>query len=129
MSLHACLVLRIKSIAFSAYPVSDMARSRAFYEESLGLSLSHNFRDTWVEYDLAGATFTITTMAEDLKPGARGGFVAFEVDDLDAWIELLQAKGVPILIEPFETPVCRMGVVADPDGNGITLHQAKPGHS
>lgn len=32
----------IRSIAFTLYPVADMARSRKFYEEALGLSDLHS---------------------------------------------------------------------------------------
>ncbi len=44
----------ITSIAFTVYPVTDMARSRGFYEGVLGLTISENYRDEWVEYDLGG---------------------------------------------------------------------------
>jgi predicted enzyme related to lactoylglutathione lyase len=30
-------------------------------------------------------------------------------------------------MEPFETPVCRMAMIADPDGNIVTLHRCKDG--
>lgn len=52
----------ITSIAFTVHPVTDMARSRGFYEKVLGLKVSHNFRDEWVEYDLGGSIFAITTV-------------------------------------------------------------------
>jgi predicted enzyme related to lactoylglutathione lyase len=48
------------------------------------------------------------------------------VDDLDAWVADLKAKKVPFMVEPFETPGCRMAVIGDPDGNDLTLHQTKP---
>jgi predicted enzyme related to lactoylglutathione lyase len=111
-----------------------MERSRLFYEKTLGLTLSHNFQDKWTEYDISGSTLTITTMVEDycgggFNPGAKGGFIALEVDDLDSWVSRLREGKIPFLMEPFETPVCRMATVADPDGNCIILHQCKPGHS
>jgi predicted enzyme related to lactoylglutathione lyase len=116
----------IKAIAFYAYPVSDIAESRAFYENILGLKVTLNFQDKWIEYDIGPGTLAITTMAEERNPGAPGGFVAFEVDDLDAWIAELRRKHVTVTVEPFETPVCRMVCIADPDGNEITLHWHKP---
>jgi predicted enzyme related to lactoylglutathione lyase len=123
----------IKFVAFFAYPVAEMERSRRFYEKTLGLTLSHNFQDKWTEYDISGSTLAITTMAEDycgrgFSPGAKGGFIALEVDDLDSWVSRLREGKIPFLMEPFETAVCRMATVADPDGNGIILHQCKPGH-
>jgi predicted enzyme related to lactoylglutathione lyase len=114
----------IKRIAFTVYPVRDMARARQFYENDLGLAVSMNFLDRWVEYELAGGVFAITTMAEGIRPAAdAGGSIAFEVDDVDALTEQLRGKGVKVLVEPFSTPVCRMGVVADPEGNALTLHR------
>ena len=44
----------IKEIAFTAYPVTDMARARAFYEGVLGLTVETNHGDKWVEYGLNG---------------------------------------------------------------------------
>lgn len=114
----------IKRIAFTMYPVRDMARARAFYEGQLGLTLSHDFRGEWVEYDLAGGCFALTTMASDVRPASdAGGSIAFEVDDVDATVAQLQRAGAPVKLAPFSTPVCRMAVVGDPEGNAVTLHQ------
>jgi len=44
----------ITSIAFTVYPVSNMARARDFYEHVLGLHASYHYRDVSVEYDLGG---------------------------------------------------------------------------
>lgn len=32
-------------------------------------------------------------------------------------------KGHRVKVEPMTTPVCRMSVVLDPEGNALTLHQ------
>ena len=50
----------ITSMAFTAYPVSNMERARAFYEHVLGVQVSYNYRDAWVEYDVGGSTFAKT---------------------------------------------------------------------
>lgn len=115
----------IKKIAFTMYPVKDMERARKFYEEQLGLKMTEDFRGEWVEYDLEGGCFAITTMVSGfIKPSSdAGGSIAFEVDDIDALTERLRSKGVQIKLEPMSTPVCRMSVVLDPDGNAITLHK------
>lgn len=39
----------ITSIAFTVYPVLNMERARAFYEHVLGLHVSYDYRDVWVE--------------------------------------------------------------------------------
>lgn len=113
----------ITSIAFTVYPVTDIARARRFYETDLGLTVAR-FLDVWVEYDLPGGCFAITTIAECGSPSAgAGGSIAFEVDDVDALVAQLRAKGVPIKLEPFDTPVCRVAVVLDPEGNAVMLHK------
>jgi predicted enzyme related to lactoylglutathione lyase len=113
----------IKAIAFTVYPVKDMAVSRRFYEETLLLKTeSVGCEGHWAEYDVAGATFAITDMNEKAVAG-KGGAIAFEVDDLEAAVARLPARSI---IEPaFDTPVCRMAVVADPDGNELILHKRK----
>ena len=114
----------IKRIAFTVYPVREVARARRFYEDDLGLAVSANFMERWVEYEIAGGVFAITDMSEGTRPAAdAGGAIAFEVDDVDALTERLRAKGVKVLVEPFSTPVCRMGVVADSEGNALILHR------
>ena len=113
----------IRSIAFTVYPIRDIGAARSFYEDKLGLKLTHNFGDRWLEYELGDGTFALTTADMGHVPGAKGAVVAFEVDDLDSTVAELKARSVPFVAEPFATPVCRMAVVADPDGNHVTLHR------
>lgn len=118
----------INGIAFYAYPVENLAEARAFYEKTLGLKVTHDYQEKWIEYDIGAGTFAITTMMSERVPGAAGGLIAFEVDDLTAWVAKLKAEQVSLVVDPFETPVSWLAVIADPDGNEITLHQRKPGH-
>lgn len=115
----------LKKVAFTMYPVIDMARARRFYEDSLGLKVGSNHEERWVEYDLPdGGCFAITTMAEGVMPSHNsGGSIAFEVDDLSKLMKDLKGKGVKIKIDTFETPVCHMAIVIDSEGNALTLHQ------
>lgn len=50
-----------------------------------------------------------------MKPRAVD-FVSYSVTDMDvdAALEELRGRGVPIAMEPIETPVCFMAVVSDP---------------
>jgi len=113
----------ITSIAFTVYPVSNMERARAFYEHVLGLHVSWRYQDVWVEYDVGGSTFAISTAETGHAPGAKGAVVAFEVSDFDAFINKMKERAVSFMTEPFETPVCRMAVIEDQDGNHITIHK------
>lgn len=113
----------ITAIAFTVYPVSNMERARAFYEHVLGLHLSAHLQDIWVEYDSGGSTFAITTMDIGHTPGAKGAVVAFEVSDFEAYVHKMKERAVPFVREPFDTPVCRIAIIEDPDRNHITLHK------
>ena len=117
----------ITSIAFTVYPVKDMAAARRFYEDTLGLKVDMNFQDVWIEYDIAGGTFAITNMDERHVAGAKGAVVAFEVADFDACVTTLKSKGVGFVQEPFATPVCRLAVISDPDGNDVIIHRRNVG--
>ena len=114
----------IKEIAFTAYPVTDMARARAFYEGVLGLTVETNHDDCWVEYNVGGGTFVIQTYSAE-KPSGNRGRIAFEVDDLDATVAHLKAAGTPFTMEVAESPVCRFAMVTDPDGSVVWVHQRK----
>ena len=116
----------IKKTAFTMYPVIDMQRARNFYENQLNLPLGNIFADgAWVEYDLPeGGCFAITTMAAGVKPSASaGGSIAFEVEDLDSMVADLKEKGVEFVMDTFESPVCRMAVILDSEGNALSLHK------
>ena len=113
----------IQSIAFITYAVSDLPAARRFYEGTLGLRLTHEAGGEWFEYDIGDTTFAITGIDMQHTPGAKGAVVAFEVSDLDAFVKRLKEQGVAFVLDVTETPVCRMAVIADPDGNHIIIHK------
>ena len=55
-----------------------------------------------------------------------GGTIAFEVEDLDSLMTDLKGKGVTFKSDVIHSPVCRMAVCLDSEGNSILLHQLKP---
>ncbi|MBC2600609.1 VOC family protein [Puniceicoccus vermicola] len=123
--------MKINEIAFTCYPVTDMKRSRAFYEGVLGLTVTMDSETEgahWVEFDIGSGTLAIGR-APGMVPSENGGSVGLEVDDFDAAIAELKDAGVEIHFGPIETPVCFMAFVRDPDGNSVGIHKRKPGHS
>jgi predicted enzyme related to lactoylglutathione lyase len=118
----------IKEIAFTIYAVSDMAKSRAFYEGVLGLVPSDEFPVTpeslWIEYNIGAGTFALGR-SDDWKPSEDGAVIAFEVDDFDATIATLKEADTTFKIEPMDFPTCHMAVVNDPDKNKVTIHKRK----
>ncbi len=115
----------INRVAFTMYPVTDMAAARAFYEGTLGLTTSAGATTPWVEYDLpGGGCFAITTVLSDQPSGSAGGTIAFEVDDIEALTAHLREAGVRLgSSEMIRGPHCRMMPCFDPDGNSVLLHQ------
>jgi predicted enzyme related to lactoylglutathione lyase len=119
--------MKILELAFTGYPVTDMGRARAFYEGILKLKptrVIENSNGHWIEYDLGPSTFALSNMSKgEWKPSSDRPAVAFEVDDFDSAVGALKASSVRFVIEPFESPVCRMTIVSDPDGNSIGIHK------
>lgn len=123
-------MITVTEIAFTGYPVTDIARSRRFYEDLLGLKPTSTFAEGddryWVEYDLKGGTLAISNLAmEQWHPSKDGPGVALEVADFPAAINALRDAAVPFYLEPMDSPGCRMAVVADPDGNTVTIHHRR----
>lgn len=119
-------MLQVSEVAFTGYPVTDMKRARAFYENTLGLKpamVGGEDRAAWVEYEIGSSTFAISNMAPDWKPSGDGPAISLEVVDFDSSIQWLRDHGVRFVLEPVPTPVCRMAVVADPDGNSVIIHK------
>lgn len=117
----------IQKVAFTMYPVKDSQRARAFYEQTLGLQRgSAASNGVWTEYDLPGGGCLALFKTDDIQPSASaGGSVAFEVADLDVLLAQLESKGVEVKARMIHSPVCRMSIVLDTEGNSILLHELK----
>jgi len=120
-------MLKVTEIAFSCYPVTDMARARKFYEEVLGLNPTMIAGEPggmqWTEYDIGPGTLALGCGAPDWKPTETGCSVGLEMEDFDAAIAHLKAKGVRFKMEAFPTPVCTMAFIYDTEGNLICVHK------
>jgi catechol 2,3-dioxygenase-like lactoylglutathione lyase family enzyme len=60
--------MEIVEIAFTAYPVTDIQRARAFYEDVLKLESTRNFESGdrhWTGYDLGPSIFAISNMSSE----------------------------------------------------------------
>ena len=121
----------IKDIAFTVYPSKDVTKLAEFYTNVLGLNKTNHLEEDgktmYAEYTVGSGYFGIMP-AEwmDREAGSASG-IGFEVDDLDGWLKTLQSKGVKTE-KPYDTPVCRVSSIVDPDGNKITFHQTTVPH-
>ena len=117
----------VKKVAFTMYPVTDVARARKFYEETLGLAvgMAGGRGDMyWIEYDLpGGGCLAITNTSGEQPSAAAGGTVALEVIDLMALMDRLKLAGVTFKSDVIRGPRCKMAVCLDSEGNSILLHQ------
>jgi predicted enzyme related to lactoylglutathione lyase len=122
--------MKISELKFTGYPISDVERSRYFYENVLGLELSMMEEIDpekgmfWIEYNIGDNCLAISNFRP--PSGAKGGpFATLEVDDLDKAMEELKAAGDYLESEIMESPTCRFLFGSDPDGNPFWLHQVK----
>ncbi|MEZ0067108.1 putative enzyme related to lactoylglutathione lyase [Streptacidiphilus sp. MAP12-20] len=98
----------------------DAARSRRFYQEMFGWPV--NVLDE--TYALVGDTDGRPTggIGQSGPDSPFTGIVVyFRVDDVDSTLVRAEALGGTRVMEPTETPVSRIAVFADPDGNLIGL--------
>ncbi len=118
----------IRKVAFTMFPMTDVARARKFYEETLGLAIgSHGNRGEqwWIEYDLPEGGCIALQNFDDAQPGGSGT-LALEVEDLDALMAHLTANGVAFKGDVVHGPNCRMAMCSDSEGNPLLLHQLNP---
>ena len=124
-------MFKVIEIAFTGYAVTDIARARAFYEQTLNLTPATVLEQDerfWVEYEIGPHVLAINSASDKWKPSRDGGGVALEVEDFDSAIAWLKERGVKFHLEPFQSPVCRTAVITDPDGNSIAIHKRNPDH-
>ena len=121
--------MKARAVDFISYAVSDMDRAEAFYRDTLGLAVEvprgapGTRANGYMELDAGGTAIALVALP-NIHPNA---IAALAVEDVGAAVEELRAKGVPVAMEPIETPVCFMAVVTDPDGNQVLLHERKNG--
>src|SRR5580693_6616315 len=118
-------MLKVIELAFCCYAVTDLKRSRDFYEGVLELKPTTVIEGKWVEYEFGPYALALGCAPGMFKPGPDGCSVALEVEDFDAAVAHLRANHVKFRIEPMPTPVCHMTMVYDPDGNCICIHKRK----
>lgn len=120
--------IKVTEIPFIAYPATDLERAKDFYERIIGLpcTMDHPLPEEgqrWIEFDVGNTTIAISNIIPPAQGSGMGA--ALEVEDLDSAFETLKAEKVEIKTEVMESPGCRFFVIADPDGNDLTIHQHK----
>ena len=111
--------IRPRALDHTSIRIGDLARSRAFYEELLGLSPAPRpdlgLPGAW--YDIGGAQLHLIEQQQplgDIDP--TGPHFALRVDDVDAVRRELDARGVP-----YRDFGGTQLWVRDPDGNVVEI--------
>lgn len=121
----------IRDIAFTVYPSKDVAKLADFYTNVLGLKKTNHLEEDgktmYAEFTVGSGYFGIMPAEWMEREAGSASGIGFEVDDLDGWLKTLESKGVKTE-KPYDTPVCRLSSIVDPDGNKITFHQTTVPH-
>jgi predicted enzyme related to lactoylglutathione lyase len=107
-------MIAVERADFVAIPVSDLARSEAFYGGVLGLGRNPSSGERWVEYETPNVTFALSTF---------GGTIALRVPDVAEARRTLEEAGVEFAMDTFDSGVCHGAPFTDPDGNHLLLHR------
>jgi predicted enzyme related to lactoylglutathione lyase len=125
------------SKAFSGFSVDDTATAREFYEGVLGLDVSDLGMGGLIGLNLAGGATVIVYPKGDAHQPATFTVLNFPVDDLEAAVDALAAKGVtferyPGIGEADERGIHRGGDqgpdiawFTDPAGNILSVLSAE----
>ena len=123
-------MIKVNEIAFVGYPTTDKPRARAFYEGVLGLKPTLDLdmgENYWIECDIGPETLGISNYWKPAAEPKMGPTAALEVENFDETVAKLKAAGVPLVDGPFDSSVCHMAMITDPDGNSLWIHKRKPG--
>ncbi len=111
------------AFAMAMVVCADVARSRDFYRDVVGLKVRTNAAPHWVDFDLgAGHVLGLHPMraGSPVHPGSIQ--LAFYVANVDAFVSDARTLGATILQDPYdEGAVGRMAVIADPDGYPVQI--------
>jgi catechol 2,3-dioxygenase-like lactoylglutathione lyase family enzyme len=113
--------MQVEQVDFITIPTRDVQRSVAFYRDVLGIPETEY---KGAEVETPNVTLSFWNPEEqgiEFKPNEAG--FAIRVADVDEARKELEAKGVEFIGETYDSSVCHMGFLKDPDGNVVILHR------
>ena len=111
------------------YKVADTERTKAWYQDNLGLGGEWGIMFRWADEEAEGPYSLLSAFKETtdyMAPSAERFMINLRVDDLDGLIAGLEAKGVEILGRQDED-YGNFAWILDCDGVKIELFQQKGG--
>jgi catechol 2,3-dioxygenase-like lactoylglutathione lyase family enzyme len=108
---------------FISVPVTDLERSTAWYRDTLGLEQigKLEFPEFQLGENVSLYLLDLTKIGQEFA-GPHTASIALRVSDVEAARVELIARGVEVA-ETYDTGVCHMALLHDPDGNTLMLHR------
>jgi catechol 2,3-dioxygenase-like lactoylglutathione lyase family enzyme len=102
-----------RSAIATRLPAQDLARARRFYAAKLGLEPAEE-REGGLRYECGGTAFALFESSG--KPSGAHTQMGWEVDDIDAAVAQLRARGV--VLEEYDVPGLKtVDGIAEIEGN------------
>ena len=107
--------------------ITDNPAAVPFYEQVLGVTTTTAGmgEDKYTMFE-AGGQQVGGTMPPQMAGVPNHWHVYFAVADADATAAKIKQLGGSVVVEPFDTPIGKMAVAADPQGAVFSLFQAQP---
>jgi predicted enzyme related to lactoylglutathione lyase len=114
----------VTGVDFVAVPAADFDASVHFYGTVLGLPAGKRWGQMpGAEFQAGQLTLAVmdpTAFGSELSPHRLP--IAFQVDDVAAAKEHLEAQGVQFVSDIIDSGVCHQAMFGDPAGNTLGLH-------
>ncbi|PCJ48673.1 MAG: glyoxalase [Gammaproteobacteria bacterium] len=115
----------IKSIGQIAIAVTDIYRSTAFYQDTLGLKLLFEVPTGLAFFDCGGVRLMLTTLQGE-RADHNTSVIYYKVDDIHQATKALKEKGVTFIREPqlaakMDGYELWNGFLRDPDENLVAI--------
>ena len=126
---HAETIGRITGVGGVFVKSKDPKALALWYRDVLGVSVE-SWGGAMLSYDAPGHPPVVVwnalpTTTDYMTPSTREFMIDFAVDDLEAYLTRLTAKGVTILKREDSGPAGKFAWILDPDGTKIELWQPK----
>lgn len=100
----------------------DLAASRDFYKNVMGLRVVNDQVPNWVDFELGeGKRLGLHPEGAGRKVTPGTLQLGFAVPNVDKFITDARVMGARILQEPFDAPFGRIAILSDPDGYAVQV--------
>ena len=100
----------------------DLAVSRDFYKNVMGLHIANDQVPNWVDFDLGeGKKLGLHPEGAGRKVTPGTLQLGFLVPNVDKFVTDARVMGARILQDPYDAPFGRIAVLSDPDGYAVQV--------